>query len=80
MPTIEVSEETKRIIDNIKKKGFRYGAIIPATDDDVITALLSIANNDEVKEIDESLKDYAEGRFKRGSVNDILDDLDGEGK
>ncbi len=30
----------------------------------------------ELIEIEQSLKDYAEGRFKRGTINDLLKDLD----
>jgi hypothetical protein len=29
----------------------------------------------ELAEIEESLKDYSEGRFKRGSIDDLLKDL-----
>lgn len=29
----------------------------------------------ELKEIEASLKDYAEGKFKRGSIDDLLKDL-----
>ena len=32
----------------------------------------------ELNEIKESLKDYAEGRFKSGSINDLVKDLDGK--
>ena len=33
---------------------------------------------EELNEIKERLKDFAEGRFKSGSVNDLIKDLDGE--
>ena len=32
----------------------------------------------ELDEIKSSLKDYAEGRFKSGSIDDLVKDLDGE--
>ena len=32
-------------------------------------------SKEELAEIEASLKDYAKGRFKRGTVNDLLKDL-----
>jgi len=59
MPTIEVSEKVKQEIDKIRKEGFRFVVWIsndsvddPKTDDEVISGLLSIANEAGYIELD----------------------------